>query len=174
MTGPVVPPSPLDPAAVQAGIAETRAQLLGGRGSGASQAEIDRRTRGRSELAGEPTPQHLATVARQTAIARGDAAAIFLDIAATSEQLAGSMQAIRGRVSPSAVAGRQVRAIRETTATGWSALRATGRAGVVGAAGMALAVTGTVLLTRRRGHRRLPAGKRTRPGNRAGGPTRRR
>jgi hypothetical protein len=69
-------PRASDPDAIQAGVAAARTRLLGGRGTGASQAEIDRRTRGRSQLAGEPMPQHLATLAGQTALARGDVAAL--------------------------------------------------------------------------------------------------
>lgn len=163
MTDPAPPSSP-DPAAIQAGIAADRAQLLGGRGTGASQAEIDGRTRARPRLAGEPTPQHLATVARQTAIARGDAAAIALDIAAARDQLATTVQAIRERVSPSRVAGRQVRAVRERTVAGWAALRTAEPVSIGAAAGAALTVAVAVLLViRRRGRRSLPAG---RPGDR--------
>jgi len=173
MTDPV-PPGPPDPAAIQAGIAEDRARLLGGRGLGASQAEIDGRTRARGQLGGEPTPQHLATVARQTAIARGDVAAIALDIAAARDQLATTVQAIRARLSPPKLVGRRARAVREATAAGWTALRAAEPIPLAAVAGAALTVTVTVLLTRRRARRRLPGGKQAQPGNRTGRPARRR
>jgi hypothetical protein len=60
-----------DPAAVQATIDQIRARLLGGRGPGASSAEIDRNTRARTCLGGQPTAQRREAVAHQTAIARG-------------------------------------------------------------------------------------------------------
>ncbi len=153
-----VPPGPVDPAVVQAGIAAARAELLGGRGTGASQAEIDGRTRARPRLGGEPTPQHLAAVARQTAIARGDAAAIALDIAATRDRLADSLQAIRARLRPSEVAGRRV---REATAAGWARLRAAQPAS--SAAGSAAALTVALLLRRRRSRRSVPGAARPGP-----------
>jgi len=84
-----------DPAAVQAGVAQLRARLLGGRGPGASSSEIQRSTRARAQLAGRPTAQHLEAVARQAAIARGDRAAIAADIAASREELALGVAALR-------------------------------------------------------------------------------
>lgn len=87
-----------DPAAVQAGLAQLRARLLGGRGPGASSSEIERSTRARAQLAGRPTSQHLAAVARQAALARGDRAAIALDIAVTRDELASGVAALRDRI----------------------------------------------------------------------------
>jgi len=84
-----------DPAAVQADLAQLRARLLGGRGPGASSSEIERSTRARAQLAGRPTAQHLEAVARQAALARGDRAAIALDIAATRDELAAGVAALR-------------------------------------------------------------------------------
>jgi len=114
-------PRASDPDAIQAGVAATRTRLLGGRGTGASQAEIDRRTRGRSQLAGEPMPQHLAKLAGQTALARGDAAALALDIATARGELADGLQAIRGRFSPSKAAGWKRRVNRRASAAGAAA-----------------------------------------------------
>lgn len=71
-----------DEAGIQAQIALVRAQLLGGRGADVSQTEIDEHTRARIVLDGEPTAQHLAAVAEQTAVVSGDTAAIALDVAA--------------------------------------------------------------------------------------------
>ncbi|MGI8683346.1 MAG: hypothetical protein ACR2JO_14720 [Mycobacteriales bacterium] len=84
-----------DAAAVQAGVARLRARLLGGRGPDASSSEIERHTRARPELAGLPAAQHLEGVARQAALARGDRAAIAADIAASREELALGVAALR-------------------------------------------------------------------------------
>lgn len=89
---------PSDGAGVQTAIAGTRARLLGGRGPGASTAQIDRHTRARTQLAGEPIARHLEAVARQTAMARGDAAAIALHVAAEGDRLALDVRAIRDEV----------------------------------------------------------------------------
>lgn len=109
---------PLDPAAVQRAVAADRARLLAGRGPGASQAEIDRLTRARPQLANEATPQHLETVARQTALARGDAAALALDVAETRDQLAGTLGSIRDILSPQQAATRAVRGVKSTLHAG--------------------------------------------------------
>lgn len=143
MTEPDVPNGLADPAAVQAAIRRDRDRLLAGRGPGASSAEIDRLTRGRPQMAGEPTPQYLATVARQTAIARGDAASMALDIAATRGRLAGDFQAIRERVSPKQTADWTVRVLRRRAGGGGSAV-------VVAVVGAVLAATVVVILRRSR------------------------
>ncbi len=109
-----------DAAAIQAQIASARAQLLGGRGADVSQTEIDQHTRARIVLDGEPTSQHLAAVARQTAIAGGDAAAIALDIAAARQHLTATVQAttewIHDPVSSSRFGARSVDALRRRRA----------------------------------------------------------
>lgn len=113
---PTPTPSSGDAAAIQAQIASARAQLLGGRGADVSQTEIDQHTRARILLDGEPTSQHLAAVARQTAIAAGDAAAIALDIAAARQHLTATVQAttewIHNSVSSSRFGARRVKALR--------------------------------------------------------------
>ncbi|MGI8459127.1 MAG: hypothetical protein ACR2LI_13580 [Propionibacteriaceae bacterium] len=87
------PPGSTDAAEIQDRIATARAQLLGGRGIGVAQTEIDELTRGRIVLGGEPIAQHLAAVARQTAIAGGDTAAVALDLVATRQHLEATVQA---------------------------------------------------------------------------------
>ncbi len=84
---------------VQAYVRQVRFELLGGRGKGASTAEISRRTRGRSGLGGASTCDQLETLARQTAIARGDAEAIALDIAATRDRLTRTIESVGAKAS---------------------------------------------------------------------------
>lgn len=125
MTG-STPVRTVDATAIQAQIALARTQLLGGRGTGVSQAEIDQHTRARVVLDGEPTAQHLAAVARQTAIAGGDAAAIALDLAAARQHLdatdRATTEAIRDQPSPPRVAPRRIHALRRRHRAGWAAL----------------------------------------------------
>lgn len=115
-----------DAAAIQAQIALVRAELLGGRGAGVSQAEIDRLTRARIALDGAPTSQHLAAVAEQTAVVRGDTAAIALDVAAARAHLDATVQAttetIHDPVGYSRFAARRLNALRRRHRTGWAAL----------------------------------------------------
>ncbi|MGH3852277.1 MAG: hypothetical protein ACRDR6_02010 [Pseudonocardiaceae bacterium] len=60
----------------QTAIKQARARLLGGRGPGASDQEIDQHTRSRAYIAGQPTAQRREALARRTAIARGDSNAL--------------------------------------------------------------------------------------------------
>ncbi|MGI8576874.1 MAG: hypothetical protein ACR2KG_02940 [Nocardioidaceae bacterium] len=88
----------LEAAAVQTRITRAREMLLGGRGPGVGQAEIDQLTRARPQLGGEPTPQYLAAVTRRAAIARRDADAIGMDVAVTHDRITRDLQAIRAQV----------------------------------------------------------------------------
>lgn len=176
---PAVPAGSADPSAVQAGLAADRARLLGGRGPGASQAEIDQHTRARPQLAGEPTPRHLEAVARQTAIARGDAAAVALDIAAAREQLALTVGAIRDKVSPRQAITRRMYAARTSLRADQNRWGTGGSNRAAGAAaGLALAAVMVVALRHRRSagsaRRAKPTGRRVRmPPSRGGSPRRR-
>lgn len=124
MTGPTTPRT-ADAAAIQAQIISARAHLLGGRGTGASQAEIDQHTRARVVVDGGPTSQHLAAVARQTAIAGGHAAAIALDLAAARAHIDATVQAaaeaIRDQAGLPRVATQRVDAQRRRNGAGWLA-----------------------------------------------------
>lgn len=82
-----------DAAAVQAQVKSVRAEVLGGRGAGVNEAEIDQHTRARVVLNGEPTSQHLAAVAEQTALVSGNTEAIALDVAAARQHLAATIPA---------------------------------------------------------------------------------
>lgn len=99
------------PAVVQTAVARAREEVLGGRGSSASQEEVDRNTRDRPWLAGQPMPQHLAALAHQTAVARGDASAVAADIAEANDRLAATVAAIRQQVSPSRIPGALTRTV---------------------------------------------------------------
>lgn len=123
MTGPADDVS-IDPAQVQAGVAQARARLLAGRGTGVSQEEVDRHTRDRTLLAGRPTPQHLAEVAHQSALARGDASAIAADIAEANAHLATTVTAIRQQISPARIPGALTRAVHAHPWTTGAALGA--------------------------------------------------
>lgn len=87
--------SSVNPDFIQAAIAGWRADLLGGRGTGASPSEIDRNTRARVRLGRESTPDHLATVSRQADAVRGDEAALALDSAASRDRLTLTLRGIR-------------------------------------------------------------------------------
>lgn len=152
-----VPPSGSNGApdgAVQATIAWYRARLLDGRGPGAGPAEIDRLTRARPQLGGEPTPRHLETVAWHSAAAREDAAAMAVDLATTRDRLISDVQAIRDRVSPARVLGRQGRRLRETAAAALGVRGGGPRARVAVCAGVVLVVAVTAVVLR--SGRRLP------------------
>lgn len=90
---------------VQADIAAVRAQLLGGRGTGASREEVERQTNDRPRLGGRPTPQHLAAVAHQSALARGDVSALEADIAEANDHLATTVAALRHQSDPARLPG---------------------------------------------------------------------
>jgi len=140
-----------DAAAVQAGIAGDRARLLAGRGPGASQDEIDKHTRARTQLAGEPMPQHLQALAQQTALARPDTAALPADIAAARDKLARTVGAIREKVNPRQVGTRAVQAAEASFHAGegpWSAM-AGARGRITVALGVVI-VAVVVVLRRRR------------------------
>lgn len=114
-----------DADAIQARVASVRAELLGGRGAGVSEAEIDRHTRARVVLNGEPTSQHLAAVAEQTAVVSGDTDAIALDVAAARQHLAATVRAatekIQDPVSSVRFAARRVDGLRRH-GVGWAVL----------------------------------------------------
>ncbi len=116
MTGPAArstrdPGEEHGPGAAQAAVAQARARLMGGRGAGASQAEVARRTNDRPWLGGRPTPQHLAAVAHQTALAHGDASALAADAAEANDRLATTVAAIRQQVSPARLPGALARGV---------------------------------------------------------------
>jgi hypothetical protein len=75
-------------ASAQAAIAAARAQLLAGRGPGASPQEITAHTRARPRLGGYPTPQQREQLTAHTAAARGDPDALARQVTATGNQIA--------------------------------------------------------------------------------------
>jgi len=121
-------------AAGRTGVERARVHLMGGRGPGASATEVARHTRGRTELAGQPTPQRRAQLARQTALARGDSDALAAHLTATTSDLGATLVAIRQRIAP---VGRRA-----------------GRLTLIAVTGFALgaAMTGALLLVRRVRH----------------------
>lgn len=101
----------------QATLARAREQLLAGRGPGASAVEIARHTRGRTELAGQPTPRRRAQLAHQTALAKGNADALTAQIAATGRDLSGTLTAIKPRAT---LIRRDVGRYAQTAAVGFA------------------------------------------------------
>lgn len=112
------PDAGLGGSAGRTGVQQARAHLMGGRGPGASASEIERHTRGRVELAGQPTPQRRAQLARQTALARGDTDALAAQITAATSELGATLAAIRHRVAPP---GRSTGRLALIAATGFAA-----------------------------------------------------
>jgi len=153
MTHSVVPTGPTEHgdvvgAAVQAMIADDRARLLKGRGPGVGAGEIEGNTRARPQVGGDATPQHLQAVAHQTALARGEATALALDIATTRDHLGASLHAIGQTLSPQQAITRGIRTATATVQDGqspWAAM-AGGRARIVAAVSVLIIV---VLLRRR-------------------------
>lgn len=123
--------APPDVPAGRAGVERARAHLMGGHGPGASPTDIARHTRGRTDLAGQPTAQRRAQLARQTALARGDTDALAAQITATSSDLGATLAAIKQRIVPVG--------------------RTAGRSTLVAMTGFALGpgMTGVLLLVRR-------------------------
>ncbi len=97
MTRPEPPPA-------QAAVEQARAGLLGGRGPGASQAEIARHTRARRRLGTEPTADARAALAWRTACARRDVDAVAAHAAVATDALGDTIAAIRHRADPARVA----------------------------------------------------------------------
>ena len=77
-------------ASAQAAIQAARAQLLAGRGPGASPQEITAHTRDRPRLGGHPTPQQRAQRTAHTAVARGDPDPLTRQVTTTGNQIAAS------------------------------------------------------------------------------------
>lgn len=102
-TSPAAPvrASSVNPDFIQAAIAGLRADLLGGRGAGASPSEVAQNTRARVRLGRESTPDHLAVVSRQTDTIRGDEAALALDSAASRDRMVMTLRGIRREVGVS-------------------------------------------------------------------------
>jgi hypothetical protein len=86
-------------AAAQAAVDQTRTGLLGGRGPGASAAEIARHTRARLRVGGRPTADVRSELAERTA--RGDAEAVA---AVRVNALGDTIAAIRRRGDTARVA----------------------------------------------------------------------
>lgn len=80
-----------------------RAGLLGGRGPGASEAEVTRHTRARPRLGGRPVAEQRAALAARTARAGGDADALAAQVAVQADALGVTVAAIRSRLDPSRV-----------------------------------------------------------------------
>jgi hypothetical protein len=84
----------------QAAVRAARRRLLGGRGKGASEAEVDALTRERPRYAGEPVSEQLEALHERTAVARGDTAAMQRDIDRTRDRLATGVEAVASRIDP--------------------------------------------------------------------------
>jgi hypothetical protein len=94
------------PASPQAAIEAARAQLLGGRGPGASPQEITAHTRARPRLGGYSIPQRREQVAAHTAVARGDPDALARQItAATGNQMAATARTRHPKFDPTPAVG---------------------------------------------------------------------
>lgn len=92
-------PTDLPPPRVSANLRRARADLLRGRGPGASDAEIAAHTRNRVMIAGETATRRLEMDARQTARARLDAATIADTIQLSRAELAHTVDQVARRVS---------------------------------------------------------------------------
>lgn len=99
---------PATAVAAVAAVEQARAVLLGGRGRGASEAEVTRHTRARLRLGGRPTTDQRAALAERTARAVGDADAIAAHVAvhadALGEVVGDTVAAIRHRLDPGRIA----------------------------------------------------------------------
>ncbi|MHA6783258.1 hypothetical protein ACVGOW_20030 [Pseudonocardia saturnea] len=94
-------PEPADVA-----LARIRAGLLGGRGPGATPAEVAAHTRDRDRLGGRPVAELRAGLAARTARARGEPDALAEVTASATDALAGTLAAVRERLDPIRAAGR--------------------------------------------------------------------
>lgn len=93
-------PSDLPPPRVSANLRRVRADLLSGRGPGASDAEVAAHTRNRVMIAGETATRRLEMAARQTARARLDAATIADTIQLSRAELAHTVDQVERHMSP--------------------------------------------------------------------------
>jgi len=75
--------------------------LLGGRGPGASDLEVDAHTSERTLYAGRPVVEQLAQLHERTAAACGDADAMRRDLTRTRNQFAVDVDRLAGRLGPS-------------------------------------------------------------------------
>lgn len=91
---------PDEAAAIQQRIRQVRRELLQGHGPGGSMIEIDRHTRARIELAGQPVPQALQETAEAAAHLRGDPTALVQAIARHQQHAQADLQLIRSRLRP--------------------------------------------------------------------------
>ena len=91
---------------VQEQLRRVRADLMGGRGPGATEAEVAVHTRNRTIIAGEYVTGQLERSAQQTAHAREDTAGITDSIEHSSRQLALVVGELATRLSPRRVAER--------------------------------------------------------------------
>lgn len=93
------------PPSAQTAIKAARAQLLAGRGPGASPQEITAHTRARPRIGGYPTPQQREQLAEHTAAARGDPDALARQVTATSNQIAATARALHPKNDPTHAVG---------------------------------------------------------------------
>jgi hypothetical protein len=93
------------PPSAQAAIVAARAQLLAGRGPGASPQEITAHTRARPRLGGYPTPQQREQLTAHTAAARGEPDALARQVTATSNQVAATARARHHKNDPTRTVG---------------------------------------------------------------------
>ncbi|HEY3895514.1 MAG TPA: hypothetical protein VGL88_09120 [Pseudonocardiaceae bacterium] len=89
----------------QAAIARARAQLLTGRGPGATPQEITRHTRARPRPGGHPTAQQRDQVAEHNAPTRSDPAALALHAEDRGNELGTALRALRQPLTPNSLAG---------------------------------------------------------------------
>ncbi|MGH3574978.1 MAG: hypothetical protein ACRDUW_24675 [Pseudonocardiaceae bacterium] len=97
-------PPPVGP---QAAIEQARAQLLAGRGPGATPAEITRHTRARPRLGGQPTASERDQLAEHTALA--------LHAADQADALGATVAALRQRLTPIFLVGARRLALTAAT-----------------------------------------------------------
>ena len=93
------------PASTQAAIEAARAQLLAGRGPGASPREITRHTRARPRLGGYPAAQRREQLAAQTAGARGDPDALAQQPTTTGNQPTATVTTPHHKIDPTPAVG---------------------------------------------------------------------
>jgi len=99
----------------QAAIEQARAQLLAGRGPGATPAEITRHTRARPRLGGQSTASERDQLAEHTALARRDPAALALHAADQADALGATVAALRRRLTPIFLVGARRLALTAAT-----------------------------------------------------------
>lgn len=108
-------------------LSSIREGLLGGRGPGASAAEISALTRNRVEVAGMTATRRLELAARQTARARGDADAIAAATQLRAAEVAGGLHT-NDRLGPTPSTHRSPQVSRPSPRQIWAVV------GLVGAA----------------------------------------